>query len=272
MYAEAVVIYADLLFIINFSMDFLCLFITDRLLGCGRRALRLTIASFLGALYGFLPYYINLSPAPLLLGNLVSAGAMILTAFGKQPIKHFFRTTAVFLVASALMGGLITAIYNTTGKYHNGIYTEIGAVSFAVICLVSALTALCFGLIFRKKVNTPSAEVCISIKGEKIHARLIADSGNLVTEPFSALPVIILSSSVLPKPYDNPEGEHFPLSVRAIPFSTAAGKSCFLGFRPDKIEIIKLGKKPVSAEAYIAVDTSYNNYSGYDGILPTSIL
>ncbi len=272
MYAETVVIYADLLFIINFSMDFLCLFITDRLLGCGRKALRLTAASVLGALYGFLPYSVNLPPAIIILGNLASAGLITLTAFGKQDLKRFFRTTAVFMVSSALMGGLITAIYNSLGRYHNGVYTEIGAVSFAVICFISALTALCFGLIFRKKINIRSAEVYISIKNQKIRARLIADSGNLVTEPFSALPVIILSSSVLPKPYDNPESEFFPLSVRAIPFSTASGKSCFLGFRPDKIEIIKLGKKPTLAEAYIAVDTSGNNYSGYDGILPISIL
>ncbi|MBE6692907.1 MAG: hypothetical protein E7586_06270 [Ruminococcaceae bacterium] len=272
MYAETVVIYADLLFVINFSMDFLCLFITDRLLGCGRKALPLTIASVLGALYGFLPYSLNLPSAIIMLGNLVAAGVITLTAFGRQSLKRFFRTTAVFMVSSALMGGLITAIYNSSGKYHDGVYTEMTALSFAVICLISALTALCFGLIFRKKINTPSAEVCISIKDRQIRARLIADSGNLVTEPFSALPVIILSSSVLPKPYDNPESEFFPLSVRAIPFSTATGKSCFLGFRPDKIEIIRLGKKPTPAEAYVAVDTSNNNYSGYDGILPTSIL
>ncbi len=272
MYAEATVIYADLLFVINFSMDFLCLFITSRLLGCGGKAFRLIIASMLGALYGFLPYLLNLHPILHLISNLASAGVISFIAFGKQNLKRFLIITATFIVSSALMGGLVTALYNISGKYHNGVYTEISALSFALMCLISALTALSYGLICRKKIHTVSAEIRLYIKNEKINARLIADSGNLLTEPFSALPVIIISGSALPTPYDNPESESFPLSVRAIPFSTASGKNCFLGFRPDCIEIISLGKKPKKVEAYIAVDTLGNNYSGYDGILPASIL
>ena len=134
------------------------------------------------------------------------------------------------------------------------------------------MIALSYGLICRKKIHVHSAEVSIHIKGNRIRARLLADSGNLVTEPFSALPVIILSSAVLPKPYDDPEKDIFPLAVRAIPISTATGGSCFFGFRPDQIEVLRLGKKSKSVDAYIAVDTSNNNFSGYDGIMPTALL
>lgn len=272
MYAESTVIYADVLFAINFSMDFICLFITGRLLNRREKSLMLLCASAAGALYGFLPYCLPLSPILSLVANLISAGILCFIAFGIQSPKPFALTTVTFMVTSALLGGMVTAIYNLAGDYHNSTYREISAPSFALICILSALTALAYGIICRKKIHTASAEISISIGNKNIRARLIADSGNLVTEPFSALPVIILSSSALPKPYDDPESKLFPLAVRAIPFSTAAGSNCFFGFRPDKIEILRLGKKPKAVEAYIAVDTLGNNFSGYDGILPTSIL
>lgn len=272
MYAESVVIYADILFLINFSMDYLCLFITGRLLNRDSKVGKLLCASFVGALYGFLPYFTVIDGLVLISANLLSAVLICFFAFGKQTTKDFVITTVTFVVSSALMGGLITAVYNFFGQYQNGIYREISATSFALICFVSAIIALSYGLICKKKIYINSAEIRVTLETEIIRARLIADSGNLVTEPFSALPVIIISSSALPKPFDNPESEAFPFPVRAIPFSTSAGKSCFFGFRPDKIEILSLGKKPKSVCAYIAVDTLGNNYSGYDGIIPTSIL
>ena len=272
MYAESTVIYADILFTINLSMDYICLFITGRLLNRKEKPLMLLLASVSGALYGFLPYCIAINPTLSLIANLLSAALICFIAFGKQTAKNFAVSVLTFIVSSALLGGMVTAVYNLSGDYHSSTYREISAPSFALICLCSAFIALAYGVICRKKIHTSSTEISINIKNEKIRARLIADSGNLVTEPFSALPVIILSSSALPKPYDDPESELFPLAVRVIPFSTAAGSSCFFGFRPDRIEILRLGKKPKAVDAYIAVDTLGNNFSGYDGILPTSIL
>lgn len=268
MYAEASVIYADILFVINFSLDFLCLFITSRLLNCASGTIRLILGAVLGGAYSFLPYIFDLW-LPL---HLIAAGIICLIAFGRQDLKKFLVITLTFIVSSALLGGLVTSLYSLSGSYSNGIYTEINALSFALICLFSAVIALSYGLICRKKINTQCAEARIYAENKKISVRLLADSGNLVTEPFSALPVIIVSSAVMPYPYDNPESEIFPLAVRAIPFRTTAGEGCYFGFRPHKIEILRLGKKPKTVDAYVAIDTMGHTYSGYDGIIPTSIL
>lgn len=272
MYAEGAVIYADILFIINFSLDYLCLFLSSRILNCAARLPRLLLGAVFGGVYAFVPYIFTLKTYISLPLHLLAAAVICFITFGRQNIKRFVVITLTFMVSSALIGGLATAIYSLSGSYSNGIYTEIDALSFALICLCSAVIAFSYGLICRKKIHTRSADVKIHIGNEKFTARLLADSGNLVTEPFSALPVIILSSCSIPYPYDNPESEIFPLSVRAIPFSTSAGRNCFFGFRPDKIEIISLGSKPRRVDAYIAIDTAGTTYSGYDGLIPTSIL
>ncbi len=272
MYAETVVIYADLLFVINFSIDFLCLFLTSRILNQRSTAIRSVAAAAFGGLYSFIPYLAELHSALLFILHLLALAIICLIAFGFPSKKRFFVLTLTYLASSALFGGLVSAIYGLSSQYSDGVYFDTDALSFALICLASAIIALSYGLICRSKINVRSAEIETTICGTKVRARLLADSGNLVTEPFSALPVIILSSTALPAPFNNPEAESFPLSVRAIPFSTSAGKGCFLGFRPEKIEIVRLGAKRKAVNAYIAVDTLKSSYSGYDGIIPTSII
>ncbi len=272
MYAESTVIYSDILFLLNFSLDYLCLFITSRLLICGGKAWRLALGAALGGLYSFLPYIIEL---PIYISfplHIAAAGIMCLISFGTQNFKKTALTILTFIVSSALMGGLITAIFNLASRYFDGVYSEMSSLSFFIVCVVSALIAIFYGMISRRKIHTDSAEIRFYVNGERFDVNLLADSGNLVTEPFSSLPVIVVSSSALPAPYDRPESDIFPLPIRIIPFSSSAGRSCFYGFRPDKIELIRLAGKPKLIHAFIGIDTVNSSYSGYDGLMPTSLL
>ena len=272
MYDEAVVIYSDLLFVINFSLDYLVLFIAGRVLNCASSVWRLLSASVFGGIYAFVPYLFELSVLISLPLHLLSAALICFIAFGLRDLKKFLLLVGTFIVTSALLGGLITALYSLSHSYSNGIYAELSATSFASICLLSAVITLAYGLICKRKIHTRSASVKIHINGIKIDCNMLCDSGNLVTEPFSALPVIIISHTCLPPPYCDPESELFPLPIRAIPFSTASGKSCFFGFRPDRIELLTPLKKPKRLDAFVGIDTNSSSYSGYDGIIPACIL
>ncbi len=272
MYAEEAVIYSDILFLVNFSLDYLALFIAGRVLNCGGRVLRLCSAAVLGGLYAFIPYLIELPTLAFVPIHLGFAFFMVFVAFGKRETKKLFLLWGMFIVSCALLGGLITAAYSLLSQYSGNAYSWVSPISFAVICLASALLALLYGLLCRNKINTNTARIKLTAKGKSFGAHLLTDSGNLVTEPFSALPVIIISASALPPPFDTPESEGFPLPIRLIPFTTTAGSNCFFGFRPEKIEIIGLAKKPKTVDAYIGIDTQNQSYSGYDGLIPASLL
>ena len=271
MYEETVVIYSDLLFLINFSLDFLSLFITDRILNRGASFLRLLVSATIGGLYSFIPYLISLPSALSVSLHILAAMLLSLIAFPFRDFKKFIISVLTFFVSSALLGGLITAIYGLSSGYSSGIYAETDSISFLLVCIFSSVVAISYGFICKKPIYVKSVAIKIFAKGEIINARLLTDSGNLVTEPFSSLPVIILSASSLPPPFDTPESEAFPFPIRAIPFSTSAGRGCFFGFRPDKIEIIQLTKKPKTVDAYIGIDTERTTYSGYDGLIPTTL-
>lgn len=272
MYEEAIVIYADILFLINLSLDYLCLFLSARLLHRHSTALRMVGGAVIGALYSFVPYIFAMPSLVSLLLSLVTACVICLVAFGYESARALTLSALTFVVSGALLGGIIIAIYSLVGGYHDGVYTEASLTSFCIISTLSAVIALCYGLICRKRLDVRSAEVEIELCNGTARLSLLCDSGNLVTEPFSALPVIVVSSTSLPPPYDTPESEHFPHPIRAIPFSTSSGRGCFIGFKPKKAELILPLCKPKRIEAYIGIDTERKSYSGYDGLIPTSLL
>lgn len=272
MYAETLVIYADILFLINFSVDFLCLFISGRLLGRSFRAVRMILASVFASLYSFLPYLLDMSGASFIPLHILAAIAAVLIAYGFAGIKKLLLHSLTFIATEALIGGLVTAIYSVTARYSDGIYADVSALSLALALGVSAAAALLYGLICRKKVRLRAVRARILYNGERTGVDLLVDSGNLVSEPFSALPVIVLSSTVLPPPFDRPDPESYPLPLRAIPFNTSSGRSCMYGFMPDGIELCPLGKKPQRVEAYIGIDVNTKSFSGYDGLLPGCLI
>lgn len=272
MYDGETVIYADILFLINFCIDFLCLFICGRLLHRTAKWYRLTIGAALGGGYAFVPYLFALELIPSVVLHLVAAAIITVCTFGAADIKKSALTFVTFMVTEALIGGLVSAFYGMAYSYGEGRYAEPTKSSFVIITALSAVIALSYGFIARKKIHTRSVAVTLTLGNEKTRIDLLCDSGNLVTEPFSALPVIVVASSCLPFPFDTPESEIFPLPIRAIPFSTSSGQSCFLGFRPEKILLSLPLKKPKAIDAYVAVDTARSSYSGYDGLFPTCLL
>ena len=272
MYDGEVVIYSDVLFIINFSIDFLCLFICGRLNYRAAKWHRLVIGAVLGGVYSFTPYLLYLEGAFSVVLHFFAACVIVFCVFGKSDFRKFLRIFLTFVISEALIGGLVSAFYGMSFRYSDGRYTEISSGSLFLICIISVIVVMSYGYVTRKKIDTHSVDICMILGNEKIKASLLIDSGNLVTEPFSALPVIVLTSSCLPFPYDDPESDIFPLPIRIIPFSTSSGQSCFFGFRPDKIFLSPTLSKQKPIDVYVAVDKTRKSYSGYDGLCPTSII
>ncbi len=272
MYASSSVIYADVLFVINFATDFLSLFITSRILNCGGRTIRLVSGAVFGGLYAFVPYILPPMGVFTAVVHLAAAAVICLIAFRTSGFGRFLLTAMTFVASSALLGGLISAFFAMSSQYTDFNYAEMTPLGFLIICLISAAVALLYGLLAKRKVNTKSARVRLFQDGQSIDLSLLVDSGNLVTEPFSALPVIVVSSTALPPPYDTPESGSFPLPIRLIPFKTSAGGDCFYGFRPTEIYLLRLGGKPKRIDAYIGIDTKTKSFSGYDGLMPSGLI
>ena len=255
-----VTVYGDVYFLINFLFDTLLLYITARITNTPFKLWRLICSAFLGSVYAFLClWWVNMLPL-----HLISAFFICFFAFGK---KRPFLNTAVFLLSSALSGGAVYGLFYMAGK-NEGYIRNLG-VGSVVICLLSAL-ALTAGYLYVCKKNSASgaAYAYISVLGKSYKAFLMKDTGNLLTDPISLDPVMVISKSVFGKEFENIETSP-PLPIRVIPVRTATGSDIMYGFRPEKCEVREFGKsKKREVKVIIAVTDGSRFAKTYEGLMP----
>lgn len=257
------VIYADVLFLINFTVDFMCLYITRALVSSPARVWRISLAAALGGAYAVtwvaLPY---IPPLALLPVHALCAFVMILVSFGKKPFKRLCALCGVFALTAAVAGGVLGAAFSLSGGGYvvsGGVYADISPVFLLAVAAFSVGACYIYGVICRRRLTAKTAKAII-YAGEKQHrASLCVDTGCHVLDPFTGELVVIVSARVF--------GKDVPPATRFIPFSTAAGNTVLGGFRPQKLVI-----DGAEVSAIIAVSGEDEYYRGCDGLTPPMLV
>lgn len=265
---EVLILYADVLAFLNFALDFLCLCICAKVAGRRFVGWRAVLGALTGAIYALASISLSALPWALQLSiHLIAAGLICLIAFPVRSThpKVFGKTLFVFLLTEAGMGGVITAAYYIGQRRA----TAVGIIALAL--LFGGAIAI-YGLYCRKKVYARNMKIEVTFGETRVQADVLVDSGNLVTEPFSALPVVILSAAVLPEPLNKPDLESSPVPLRAIPIRTGTGLGLLYGFIPDSITLCPPFEKHRRVDAVIGIDTDNTDFAGCDGLLPGALL
>ena len=135
------IVYADLLFLIDASMDFLTLFLCGK---CTRRklsAIRLLLGACTGALGSVLLLYLPQNRILTVLMSVLFSCLMVLLTFGKMGgILSFMRQCVLVWGCGALAGGILTIllslgtlVYIGTAKNHS---YPTAFVCTVMVCLI----------------------------------------------------------------------------------------------------------------------------------------
>ena len=174
------VIYLDLVMLLNFLVDFFLLLGTNRLSGFPAGGWRCALSALLGAIYSGA----CLLPGFRFLGNLlwrcVSLGLMVVMAFGWD--AGALKRGGVFLLLSMAMGGIALSL---------GRGDMLSLVLCAALCLLLSLVS--FGGQIGAREYVP-----LKISYENRTASLIAlkDTGNTLRDPVTGEQVLIISAEV----------------------------------------------------------------------------
>ena len=257
-------VYADILFLINFSMDFLSLCLTGRLTAHRMSRRRLIPAAAFGALAGCAAMFLPLSGIPFVLAGLVTALAVVRIAFGKAgSLRQLVRDTLILWGTGTLLGGILTSVLSLG----NAVWQENGNGSFAPLVLLGFATASGFLRLAGHSTEKHSAEVNLTAAGISVSFEALCDSGCLLTEPISGMPVIIASETVLGTLGKLLASEETPLRLRMIPAEGICGHRLLRGFVPEEVTV---NGRTISA--VIACDPEKGNYGGFHGIVPAKIV
>ena len=244
-------VYVDLLFLINFSMDYLCLYICTKILHRKIKTLKIIIAATLGGIYSSISLFLPLNNLIALIADIAVCFAMCAVCFceKKRPLYSTIPCAFLYVGISMMTGGCMTAIYNLLNRFPlptDEIESDnLSAYLFAAVAAIAGFISLRHSSFLSRRSTVSECKIEIVMGEKSVTLFAIADSGNLVKDPISGKTVILVDKSYLSEIVDIPSVEVFsegkmtersPKGIRLIPINTAAGKSALAAFPPDDHE------------------------------------
>lgn len=243
------VAYLDLIILENICMNFLILYTTGKLLRRSIKKTRIFIASVLGALYVF-SLYINLSKFIINISKIIMALVLIKVSFNSKKFIKLIKELIVFFMVSFVYSGCALGfihclkpkvIYVVNGIIIGGEYIfEIVLISAIIsfILIKSSMNLIKLKYKINKKDMICKLELILG--NNKIKIDGLIDTGNLLVDPISKDPIIVVEKEKLINfiPENDIEliedllggdkeiqNENFNAKIRAIPYISVGNKN-----------------------------------------------
>ncbi|MEG1878138.1 MAG: sigma-E processing peptidase SpoIIGA [Pseudoflavonifractor sp.] len=189
------VVYIDLLFLLNFVVNYLLLLAAARLSGDVICRLRLALGAALGATYAAALFFPGMGFLLHPLCKLGAAVLMLLCGFGGS--RHLLRAALVFFGVAAAFGGGIFAIELLGGRglsLQNGVFYS--ALDLRLILLSAAGCYVVITLVFQRVARHSTLQqellpAVLTLGGRRLALTALVDTGNTLTDPVNNRPVMV---------------------------------------------------------------------------------
>lgn len=232
-----------------------------------------------------------------LISKIILSIVMVYVAFTPKSIKMLFKYIVIFYLTSFVFGGcaffLLYYIRPQEILYKNGFLTGTYPIKVAFLGAIVGLTlvSIAFKVIKnRLSKNDMFCDIEINFKGRSTKIRAMIDSGNLLKDPITKIPVIVVQKNDLKEIIESDAldsldevlegsnidlidkiGEDYISRFRLIPFSSLGMQNGMLiGFKPDEVTIkfdgIDTNIQDVIIGIYNKVISKSGGYSGLVGL------
>ncbi len=190
-------VYADILFLVNFSMDFLVFYVRARVCKRRIRLLRTLAASALGGAYSVAAIFADMPSFASLALDLCMLFVMCAVADLSCAISlgGFLAGAAAYAGTAAAIGGIMTALYSLINRLEflpgDAEGDDVSVWLFALLAAAGAAATLIGDRRKRTVAAAKSIEVELSLGGKVVRFTGIADSGNLLGDALSGRPVAV---------------------------------------------------------------------------------
>lgn len=293
-------IYIDIVLIENLIMNYIILFTTAVVLKIKVNHIRLILASLLGAGYSIIAYMGIIKVYSSIILKIILSVLIIYIAFNPQNIKKMCKDLLLFYLVSFVFGGaafaLIYIIKPQNILMKNGLF--LGTYTLKTVML-GAVVAFCIIIgafaIIKNKISKKDmfCEIEILINQKKIKTKAMIDTGNMLKEPITNVPVIvvehILLYSCMPKEILNNLKEimggdfkNIPCDIqekyisklKLIPFSSLGKQNGMLiGVRPEYVKVITDEQEKINKNVIIGIyEKSLTKKGEYQALIGIELL
>ena len=262
--------YIDIVIIENLIMNYIILYATGIVTKVKMKKTRVLISSLIGAIFVAIQYVTNLKIYSNIIVKIILSILMIFIAFNPQKIKQLGKQLILFYLTTFTFGGVATYLIYVIKPQDilmkNGLFLGTYPLKTVFISAIIAAIILIMGFkIVKTKISKKDiyCKVKIILNNKEVETMAMVDTGNMLKEPITGMPVIVVESSLLEKilPYQilqNTEKiiggdlENVPEEIknkyistfRLIPYSSLGKQNgMLLGIKADKVVIEKEGEE-----------------------------
>ena len=258
-------IYIDVVIMENLIMNFIILLAVAVILKIRIRYVRILLSSLIGAIYAIFAYISSLEIYSTVLLKVLLSIIMIYISFCPQNIKNMLKQLIIFYLTSFVFGGaafsLLYIIRPQDILMKNGLL--LGTYPLKTVMLAGIVGFLIIVIGFKMVKNKICKKdmfcgLTIKINNKEIETRAMIDTGNLLKEPITNTPVIVVEHTllydVIPKEILNNLNEilggdfnnvsddikkEYLLKLKVIPFSSLGKQNgMLLGIKADEVKLV----------------------------------
>ncbi|WP_438351613.1 sigma-E processing peptidase SpoIIGA [Paenibacillus sp. FA6] len=284
------VVYIDLIFIVNLLIDATVLWLTGWMRKLKVPWWRIILSALLGALYVIMMFVPELTFMYTFLIKFGLSLMMLWIAFGFGSLQQYLRNIGSFyMINFAAAGGIIGVHYllQNTGDIWDGIwFTTSGGLAFEwkigfwFTIIMFFIVIYWFKIVQSSKRKFDSrqvylAEVRVVIAGQQVSCTGLLDTGNQLCDPLTRVPVMVMEASLwedhLPESWKGKlaDGEADKLimelghesnyiwqdRLRLVPYrGVNRGAAFMLALKPDLVEVSMNGIVSNTSRVLIGLD------------------
>mgnify|MGYP004558899499 FL=1 len=195
-------IYIDLIFFENIIMNSIIIYATSLIVKSKVKIIRLILSATIGAIYSIALYITNMKIYTSIFSKFVLSIVMMYVAFKPQKVKKLCKQTIIFYLTSFIFGGVaLYLVYYLKPEeilIKNGMY--VGEYVLKVIILGAIFACIIVKIsinLIKSKIKCSYCKITIKLNEKEITTQAMIDTGNLVKEPITNAPVVIVESSLL---------------------------------------------------------------------------
>lgn len=295
-----ITIYVDVIFLENLIMNSIILYATSIILKTKPKTVRIIISSTIGSIYSIILYVTNMKIYTSIISKIILSAIMVYVAFNPQNVKKMWKQLLIFYLTSFVFGGvslyLIYVIKPQNILMKNGMFAGQYVLKVIMLAAIVAFIVIKISLKIIKTKFNPKDIYCkikFKLNGKQVETKAMIDTGNLVKEPITNTPVVIVESSllydVLPKEIlNNLENilggnlkeipEEIQLEyisrLRCIPFASLGKQNGMLvGIKAEEMEIESEDEKKKTDNVIIGIyDKSLTKRGEYRALVGMEII
>lgn len=180
-------VYYEVIYCLNFLLDFMILFGTKRILKRKTTLLRLLLSSFIGS-FSITLLFLTIKPLDLIVLKICFSSMMILISFG---FSSFFQNLGIFYGISFLLGGFF---YGMDLAFH-----PLSSYLFLMIGSILVISILIHAFLKYKEIIPNRFTVFITIKKKTYQLEGLLDTGNQLVSPYHGESVILANIDISAK-------------------------------------------------------------------------